>query len=265
VRGLTVGRKNGVKTIIEEGGTALGIVCRSLSPVVVELIGLSGFDFVWIDMEHTAADFQAVENLCRAADAAGIETMVRVPDKNESNILRALEAGASIINVPQVESRDEVEAVVRAARYHPLGERGFCSSSRGTMYGFGGDAKDSFAAANERTMTMVQIESTKGVSNAHEICSVKGLDIVFIGLADLSCSLGITGQFDHPDLISNAHKIMEAAEANGKVVAVLTDTLAGAGKWVGEGARIVSCGVDIPLIGRTFLKIREEFEPLKRQ
>jgi 4-hydroxy-2-oxoheptanedioate aldolase len=108
VRGLTVGRKNGVKTIIEEGGTALGIVCRSLSPVVVELIGLSGFDFVWIDMEHTAADFQAVENLCRAADAAGIETMVRVPDKNESNILRALEAGASIINVPQVESRDEM-------------------------------------------------------------------------------------------------------------------------------------------------------------
>lgn len=250
---------------MDQGGTALGLVCRSLSPVVIELIGLSGFDFVWVDMEHTCADFQTVENLCRAADAAGIETLVRVPDKNGASILKALEAGAGIVNVPQVENRDEARAVVKSAKFQPLGERGFCSSSRGTLYGFDGGAADGFAAANARTMTMVQIESAQGVANAREICSVAGLDAVFVGLADLSCSLGITAQFDHPELISNARKIVAAAAAAGKLCAVMTDTPEGAQKWVDEGARIVACGVDIPLVGRMFRNVREDFDTLKRR
>src|SRR5438128_3873867 len=102
-------RDNKVKGRVQEGKTALGFVCRSLSPVVVELIGLSRFDFVWIDMEHTTADFTTVEQLCRAADAVGIETLVRVPDQNVSSIVRVLEAGAAIVNVPQVNSRLEAE------------------------------------------------------------------------------------------------------------------------------------------------------------
>jgi len=259
-----IGRENEVKRIVQEGRTALGFVCRSLSPVVVELIGLSRFDFVWIDMEHTGADFGTVENLCRAADATGIESLVRVPDKNPSSILRALEVGTGIINVPHVEDRSEAEAVVKAAKYSPLGERGYCSSSRGQIYGFGGKVKDVFAAANERVMTMVQIESTQGVDNAQDICSVPELDAVFIGLADLSQSLGISGQLQHPRLLESARKVLEAIKANGKTAAMLAETAADGRKWVEEGVRILCCGVDIPTIGKTFLRIREEFDPLGR-
>jgi 4-hydroxy-2-oxoheptanedioate aldolase len=120
-----------VKQAVGGGRTALGFICRTLSPVVVELIGMSGFDFVWIDMEHSTADYSLVEHLCRAADATGMESLIRVPDKNPSSILRALEAGAGIVNVPQVEERDEAEAIVRAAKYAPLGQRGFCASRCG--------------------------------------------------------------------------------------------------------------------------------------
>jgi 4-hydroxy-2-oxoheptanedioate aldolase len=257
-----LGKENRVKRKVQGGKTALGFVCRTLSPVVVELIGLAGFDFVWIDMEHTTADFTTVEHLCRAADATGIESLVRVPDKNPSNILRALEAGAGIINVPQIEEREEAEAIVRAAKYYPLGQRGYSTSSRGTVYGFGGTPKEIFAAANERVMTMVQIESVRGVENAREICSVSDLDIVFVGLADLSQSLGIVGQFDHPELLQSAREVLAAARANGKIVAMLAETVESAKAWQEEGARILGCGVDVSLIGKTLLRLKEAFESL---
>ncbi len=170
-----------------------------------------------------------------------------------------MEAGAAIINVPQVEERHEAEEVVKAAKYHPQGERGYCASSRGTKYGFGGQTKDIFAAANERVMTMVQVESLRGVENASEICSVRGLDIVFIGLADLSQSMGLTGQIDHPDLIDRARRVVRASRANGKIAAMLVDSPDAAKTWLEEGVGMLCCGVDIPTVGKTFLRLRKEF------
>jgi 4-hydroxy-2-oxoheptanedioate aldolase len=252
---------NKLKQRVQEGKTVLGFVCRSLSPTIVELIGLAGFDFVWIDMEHTGANFANVEDLCRAADSTQMESLVRVPDKSPSNILRALEVGAGIVNVPQVETCAEAEGVVRAAKYAPVGERGFCTSSRGTAYGFNGSATDTFAQTNDRTMTMIQIESAKGVENALEICQVSGLDAVFVGLADLSQSLGITGQFTNPTLIDSARRVLRASKAAGKISAMLVDTADDAKRWREEGAQIFCCGVDIPTFGKTLLRIRDEFAP----
>jgi 4-hydroxy-2-oxoheptanedioate aldolase len=251
-----------LKQELQKGKHVFGFVCRTLSPTIVELIGLSGFDFVWIDMEHTGADFATVENLCRAADAANIESLVRVPDKNPANILRALEVGAAIVNVPQVESRAEAEAVVRAAMYAPIGERGVCGSSRGTRYGIGAKSSESFRAANERTITMVQIESEKGVANVKDICAVPGLTAVFVGLADLSQSLGVAGQMDHPSVLDSARRVLQSSKAAGKIGAMLIESPAEGARWVAEGAQILCCGVDIPLIGRMLLRIREDFNGL---
>ena len=254
---------NRVKQRVQEGKTVLGFVCRTLSPVIVEIIGQSGFDFVWIDMEHTGADFMSVEALCRSADATGIESLVRVPDKNPSNVLRALEVGAGIVNVPQISDRAEVEALVRAAKYAPGGERGYCASSRGARYGFLGDARTTFASANERTMTMVQIESSRGVTNAPDICAVSGLDAVFVGLADLSQSLGITGQLDHPSLLEAALKVVRTSRAAGKASAMIVETPEDASKWVAEGVQILACGVDVLTFGRTLRRITDEFKTFR--
>jgi 4-hydroxy-2-oxoheptanedioate aldolase len=256
-------RQNRLKQKLQEGTAVLGFVCRSLSPTIVELIGMAGFDFVWIDMEHTGASFDTVENLCRAADITEIESLVRVPDKSPSNILRALEVGAGIVNVPQVELCSEAEAVVRAAKYAPIGNRGYCASSRGMRYGFEGPAKEAFARTNERTMTMVQIESARGVENAAEICKVPGLDAVFVGLADLSQSLGISGEFTNPKLFDNARRVIHATRDAGKISAMLVDSIDDAKRWQAEGAQVFCCGVDVPTIGKMLLRIREDFAPLR--
>src|SRR5581483_392846 len=251
-----------LKQRLLHGQVGLGLVCRTLSAAAVELIGLSGFDFVWIDMEHTAADFTLVENLCRAADAAQVEPLVRVHDKSPSNILRALEAGARIVNVPQVEHAAEAEAVVRASKYHPIGERGYCSSSRGNRYGFGSSVQEIFAAANERVMTMVQIESSTGVRNALEICSVSGLDIVFVGMGDLSQSLGVPGQMNHPEVLAQTRRTLEIIRTSGKLAALHVEAAGAVRNWLDIGVRIFACGTDLALFGKTLRCVQEEFRDI---
>lgn len=251
---------NRVKQRLAAGEVPVGFVCRTLSPVIVELIGLAGFDFAWLDMEHTTADFAVIEHLCRAADAVGIASLVRIPDQAPSSVLRALEAGAAIVNVPQVTNRNQVEAIVQAAKFAPQGERSLSPSSRGMRYGIAEPGSDPFAAANQRVMTMVQIESGDAVHNASEICSVPQLDAVFIGLADLSQSLGVTGQTEHARVLDAARQVVAVAADSGKVVMMLVDSPERGKAWVEEGVRMLCCGVDVPSMGKLLQERRKSFE-----
>ena len=256
-------KENRVKQKLCDGQVAVGFICRTLSPVVVELIGLAGFDFAWLDMEHTTADFSTIEHLCRAADAVGIESLVRVPDQNPSTVLRVLEAGAGIVNVPEVKNRAEAEAVVRAAKFAPQGERGMSGSTRGLRYGFGGSPDEILSAANARVMTMVQIESAEAVDNAAEICSVPHLDCVFVGLADLSQSLGVAGEVENPRVVDAASHVLAAARAAGKSAMMLVDNPDSGRIWLQQGARALCCGVDVPAFGKFLREKRMSFEILQ--
>jgi len=251
--------KNRLKEMLRKGQIPRGFICRTLSPAVVEMIGLCGLDFVWIDMEHSTVNFETVEHLCRAADAVGMEALVRVPDQSPAAIQRVLEAGAGIVNVPQVEDRAAAEAVVRAARFGPLGDRGFTSSSRGIRYGVRGKPKDKFALANERVMVMVQIESARGVENAAEICSVPGLDVVFIGHGDLSQSLGVMGEMSNPLLIEAIERTMKTIVSSGRIAAMHAEQPETARHWVEMGARIVCCGVDLNMLRGGLLDVAGGF------
>jgi 4-hydroxy-2-oxoheptanedioate aldolase len=250
---------NRVKDALRQQRTVHGMICRTLSPPVVELIGLCGFDFVWIDMEHTTADALITEELCRAADAVDMEALVRVPDQSQSHILRALEGGAGIVNVPQVEDASEAAAIVRAAKYSPVGMRGYSSASRGTRYGMEGTAQEVFASANERVMVMVQIESVKGVDNAEAICAVPGIDIVFVGMGDLSQSLGVTGQMSHARLIEATERVVETIVRSGKTPALQIENAESARKWIAAGVRIICCGVDIGAMKARLLSIADSY------
>ncbi len=254
---------NRVKQKLDAGGVPIGFVCRTLSPVVVELIGMAGFDFAWLDMEHTTADFGVIENLCRAADAVGVESLVRIPSQSSSDVLRALEAGAAIVNVPQVSTGDDAEAIGRAAKFAPGGERGASPSSRGMRYGFSIAGTDPFSAANQRVMAMVQIESAKGVRNAVDICSIESIDAVFLGLLDLSHSLGVPGQIEHAHVLDAARKVLSTANAARKPVMMLVDSAERGKDWVQEGARMLCCGVDVSNFGKLLKQRRDSFKFLQ--
>lgn len=191
-RGSRMLRKNRLKEKVRNKEEAFGLFCSIPSPIIVEMIGCADYDFVIIDTEHVLINPETLENMIRAGEAAGLTVLVRVPDDNPGNILRALDGGAQGVVVPHVESKEQAEKIVKASRYYPHGTR---SLNGGRPGSFG---KSSLVAymerANEEILVVPMIESAKGAEHVKEILSVPGIDMVLEGAADLSQSLGVPWQ-----------------------------------------------------------------------
>jgi 4-hydroxy-2-oxoheptanedioate aldolase len=255
---------NKIKAALEAGEVVVGPFIISSAPILVELAGYVGFDFVMIDMEHTSTDFIIAEQMVLAAKASNITPGIRVPENRPTHILRALEIGAEIIDVPLVSTRDEAASVVRSGKYFPLGERGCAPITRGNLYGsYGalGGVAETLRRANEETMLMVQIETREGVENVDEIASTDYIDIVFIGPADLSQSLGIPGQYDNPIFEKAVKKVIRTIRDKGKFAGIFVIGGAEVGrKWVDEGAQLLTPFADSYQIYLCWKDVVESYE-----
>ncbi|MDO9047631.1 MAG: aldolase/citrate lyase family protein [Methylobacter sp.] len=189
---------NRLKHSLRNGKAVYGLLNSVPAPLLVEMLGYAGYDFVILDLEHVNTNPETLENMIRAAECAGLTALVRVPGMDAGAILRALDSGAQGIVVPHVQSRAEAKAVVSASRYHPLGQRGI---SGGRTTGFGRlDLPTYFEQANAELLIAVMIEDRAGVENIDAIVSVPGIDLVLEGAIDLSQSYGVPGQAQHPEV-----------------------------------------------------------------
>ena len=207
-------RENRVRTKMKQGKLAIGTYVNLADPALVEIIGLSGFDAAFIDMEHTAFDLALVEEMIRTCDLVGITSLVRVPDNNPKTILRVLEMGALGVQVPHIASREDAISAVKAARYAPLGERGMGGSTRAARYGLV-PLKEHTASSNAEVLLAVMVEDEKAISELSEIASVDGLDLIAIGPSDLSQALGVTDPKD-PRLKRTIDNIAKTLKKVGK-------------------------------------------------
>ena len=257
--------KNRLKETLAQGKVAFGPFIMLPHPAGVEIAGMIGFDFVVIDMEHCAYSFETTEHMTRAARAVGITPIVRVPDKSQTNVLRALEAGAMVVDVPLVGKASEAEAIVYAAKYAPLGGRGFNLASMGNRYGFVGGSGDTPARINAETMVMIQIETAEGVENAEAICAVKNLDLIFIGVGDLSQSLGIPCDWENPKLMRAVERTIQTARKAGKHVCVFSVSPQMGRRWLQAGARMMALGSEIGGIRSGFQQLFNSFRSVSEE
>lgn len=204
---------NKLKARLAAGQRVYGLINSIPAPLLVEMIGYAGFDFVILDLEHVGVDPQTLENLIRAAECCGLTPLVRVPAAEPGAMLRALDAGAQGIVVPGVQDAQQARQVVRACRYHPLGARGI-SGGRTTGFGTIG-LQDYMAMANREIMLVVMIEDGLGVENVEAIASEAGIDMILEGAIDLSQSLGLPGQAQHPQVQAALRTIAAACAARG--------------------------------------------------
>ena len=181
-------RANSLRRRLVRGDASFGPNLQIPSTELVEIIGLAGFDFVMLDGEHGAA-FSRLPELLLACDAAGLTSLVRVPSHERSVVLPPLELGAGGLQVPFVNTAAQARALVREAKYPPLGERGVSIITRAARFGFV-DGKRYRRDANRETLLCVQIETREAAENAAEIAAVPGVDLIFIGPADLAQSYG---------------------------------------------------------------------------
>ena len=230
--------KSGIKAEISQGRAVAGVVMAESSVETLEVLALSGFDFIFIDCEHGPMSVESVSRLVMAAELRGVTTLVRTPCNVESTILRYLDTGAGGIIIPGLNSAQAAEEAVQAVKYVPEGNRGL-AGVRAADYGVGTPLAEYVKLANRETMVLGVVESKKGVENIREILEVKGLDGVFMGTNDLANSLGLTGQTSHPEVLRAVDVILEAGKATGKAIGGVVRAGETPQQYIDKGCKMV--------------------------
>lgn len=234
--------ENKLKRALAQGKTVFGLLNSIPSPLMVEMIGYAGYDFVVLDMEHVCVNPETLENMVRAAECAGMTALVRVPNAAPKAILRALDCGALGIIVPHVRSRAQAKQAVAASRYHPLGMRGIAG---GRTTGFGTiDLPAYLERANAEIMVVAMIEDREGVDNIDAILSVEGIDMVLEGAIDLSQSYGVPGQAQHADVQAGIERIATACQQHAVRFCAIPRTTDQMGSWHARGVQAYLLGDD---------------------
>ncbi len=205
--------KNKLRRALLERQVTLGTWIQIGHPACAEVLARAGFDWVCVDLEHGAIDLETSANIFRALGGFDCVPVARLPLNDAVWIHRILDAGARGLIIPMVKTAAEAEAAVREAKYPPRGTRGF-GYSRANLHG--ADFTPYVASANDEIAMVMQIEHKDAIANLDAILRVEGVDGVFVGPLDLSGSMGITGQLDHPQMKTALEKCRFACRAHRK-------------------------------------------------
>ncbi len=259
---------NNLKTRLQNGRMVAGPFIKFANPGLVEIYGKAGFDFVVIDTEHGPHSIETVENLVRAAELAGISPVVRVRRNEPSLISRVMDVGAEGILVPQVTGGADALSAVKAAKFAPEGERGMCCYVRSASYSHE-NKFDYFKRTNRDNVIIILIEGKQGLENLDQIIGVPGIDVLFIGPYDLSQSLGLPGQIDHPLVREKMREVVSKAHLAGLAVGTFVDNLEAVALWSAMGVQFIAYSVDAGIIYQAsreiVSRIQEEFKASRQQ
>jgi 2-dehydro-3-deoxyglucarate aldolase/4-hydroxy-2-oxoheptanedioate aldolase len=237
-----------LKSRLAAGETLFGtMVFEFDSPGLARIVAGAGADFIILDMEHSGWGVETIKRQIAHAHGAGLPPIVNPPGAAHDQICRPLDLGAIGVMVPVVETREQAEAIVRATRYPPLGTRGSAFGVAHDGYSVG-DVAATMAAANERTLVIVKIETATGIANADAIMSLPGVDVGFVGHTDLSVSLGNPGEFDNPAFIAARDAVAASCRKHRKAAGCLVATPESGRQWVAAGFRLVTYLGDIWLL-----------------
>lgn len=228
------------------GETLIGLFLDLGSPAAAEVCAAAGYDWLLVDLEHGAATEADLPGLLRAVELGGPAALVRPQSGERIRIGRALDMGARGIMVPRLESSDQAREAVTFLRYPPDGIRGVATRVRGA--GLGAVSHAEVKRLNERVVGIIQIESVGGLRDADAIAAIDGADVLFVGPADLSHSLGIPGQFQHPEYLAALERVVAACRAHGKAPGILVYDTAVVPRLVELGFTFVGIGADAAFV-----------------
>jgi 2-keto-3-deoxy-L-rhamnonate aldolase RhmA len=242
-------RQNIVKDKLAAGQTCFGtMVFELLSPGLPRILELAGADFVIYDMEHSGQGIDPIRQQLALCRGTALVPIVRPPAALSHLTGPLLDAGAMGLKIPNVETREQAERIVRSTRYPPEGERGAAFGIAHDDYL--ADPLAAMASANRNLLVLAQIESERGLDNVEEIMAVPGIDVAWLGHFDLTISMGIPGQFEHPRFLEALDRIVEAAERRGKAAGFLAANENVGRAWMRHGFRAVLYSRDTMLLAR---------------
>ena len=238
--------RNDLKAALAEGKMQIGLWLDLGSAAVAEIAAGAGFDWCLVDGEHGPYDIAAIREQLVAIERRGCSAVVRVPANAEWMIKQVLDLGAQSLLVPMVDTPEQARAAVRAALYAPQGARGMGAAvARASNYAA---IPDYVATANAEICVMVQAESRAALDNLDAIAATEGVDVVFIGPADLSADMGYPGQLDAPEVVAAIDDAIGRIRAAGKIAGIITFDPAEFTHYRDLGLTFLGVGGDMPVL-----------------
>jgi 4-hydroxy-2-oxoheptanedioate aldolase len=254
-------RSSVVKKKLAEKKPVHGVCLHLTDPSLHELVGLMGFDFIWMDMEHHAYDVQTANDNIRASRVGRVDIMTRCAKGEFMRMGRMLECGAHGIMYPRISNAAEAREVVKWAKFAPMGQRGFDGGNPDMPY-CTMDMVEYLKFANDNTWIVAQIEDEGALNQVEEIAAVPGIDVVMLGQADFSVLSGIPGQFGHQKIKDALARIKKATDAAGKAWGTPAGTKDRVKELLDMGALWIPCGCDLIMVKTGLEKLQAEFAPL---
>ncbi|WP_165556170.1 HpcH/HpaI aldolase family protein [Kribbella pittospori] len=229
---------------------------------LVELLANAGFDAVVIDLEHGPVAVAELPGLVAAGHGAGVYVLARLGERTPATIGGVLDSGVDGVVLPHVDSADDARDAVDSARFPPEGSRSLNPYVRAAGY----DAAESFlTTANAGVAVLVMVEGKDGLAALDDIASVAGVDAVFVGPVDLSASLGLPGEPEHPVVLETVRDLMERLALAGVGTGIYCPTPDAAARWQRAGARLATLSADIAMASAGFRRTVEELHDLNTE
>lgn len=244
---------------LREGKPVLCTKTNFNEPAIIELMGLIGFDCVWICREHLWANDESLAGMILAARSTGMDTMVRIGKEGPSSAIRPLEMGAKGLMVPHILSAAEAARWVRATRFHPLGLRGIDAANADADWALAG-LQDYISFANRETFVVAQIEDVEALDHLEDIAKTPGVDVLFVGPADLSQSMGCPGETTRDEIVEVLRRVAAACKKYGKYAGAPSTSLERTERLLDMGYLFIAQGADLLFLRDSFINLRHEYE-----
>jgi 4-hydroxy-2-oxoheptanedioate aldolase len=232
----------------KSGQKMVGIRTQLCSAIVAEALGFSGFDYVYVDMEHSPFSLRSVLEVCQALAGTPAVPVVRLPSDDLVLIQQLLDVGVENIVIPMVEDADQARRIASATRYPPVGKRSVARVHRGNRYGRA--AAEYQDMVDDKICLAVQIESRSALRNLPAIAAVEGVDAVLFGPGDLAADFGHMGNTEHPEVVAALSAGVAAVRDAGKLAGMSTADPGVAQEWLGKGCSFISVAGDLQLLMR---------------
>jgi len=246
--------ENFLKNKLKSGKMVIGTWSIIPSPLVADIISSSGVDFIIIDAEHGAVSFETAQKMAMACVSRGVSPIMRVGSVNESDILKALDIGMHGVQVPNINNIKDAQKVVQCSKYPPIGNRGFSPFTRAGGYSLS-NATGLTQTANENTLIGINVEGVEAINDIDNILTIKEVDVVFIGLFDLSKALGIPGEVDNPRVLSYLNELTRKISSAGKYPGTIATSMEKAKEFEGIGIKYMLYLVDCEMLRSSYENI----------
>ncbi len=255
-------KRNPLRKGLSEGRQQIGTWINMVhNPAILRLLKSVGLDYARVDMEHAFVSMESMANMALMARALDFPIVVRPPEGNREWITRLLDGGVWNLQIPQVDTAEQAEAVVEAARYAPMGMRGMVGNLAPHADFEAGPSGSNNAVENEDVHITAMMESSEAFSNIDEIASVPGIDALTLGPADLAQNLGVLGTPDQEKVIEeHTQRLFEAAKRNGCHVAARADSVDLVRKRLGEGAELITYSAEVGVLQAGYAAFLSELQ-----